>query len=231
MGRLPRHAEFFRVWTPEMAYVLGLWWTDGCMRIKTHGAHEFEIASNDRDHLETIARIIGGNYSLRKVSEDSQCYKITFCSKEMYQDILAHGGTPHKSRTIGFPYVPPDLLPHFVRGIVDEGVDVEAIVERRRDFPHSIVCGYSKRRAGKLGNPRIRRYAERERGRSEQSEHEGHGGPWDPVNHDGPPVTRRVPNESRPTARPATMVIWIAALVIRPIRSGNSSWTGMCTRR
>jgi len=119
MGRSPRRAEFFRVWTPEMAYVLGYWWADGCMRIKAHGAHEIEIASNDREHLETIAGAIGGNYSLRKVAEDSQCYKIIFCSKEMYQDILAHGGTPRKSRTIGCPYVPPDLLPHFVRGVMD----------------------------------------------------------------------------------------------------------------
>jgi len=120
MAGLPRHAEFFRVWTPEMAYVLGYWWTDGCMRIKSNtGAHEFEIASNDREHLETVAQAIGGNYGLRKVSENSNCYKITFCSKEMYQDILAHGGTPRKSRTIGFPFVPPELLPHFVRGVVD----------------------------------------------------------------------------------------------------------------
>jgi hypothetical protein len=120
MARPPRHADFFRVWTPEMAYVLGLWWTDGCMRIKSNtGAHEFEIASNDREHLESIAQTIGGNYGLRKVFKDSHCYKITFCSKEMYQDILAHGGTPRKSRTIGFPYVPPELLPHFVRGVVD----------------------------------------------------------------------------------------------------------------
>jgi len=103
-----------------MAYVLGLWWTDGCMRIKSNtGAHEFEIASNDREHLETVAQAVGGNYGLRKVSENSNCYKITFCSKEMYQDILAHGGTPRKSRTIGFPFVPPELLPHFVRGVVD----------------------------------------------------------------------------------------------------------------
>lgn len=119
MGRPPRYADFFRVWTPEMAYVLGYWWADGYMRIKSHGAHEIEIASNDRDHLITIAQVIGGNYNLRKVSEQSQCYKIIFCSVEMYQDILAHGGTSRKSMTIGFPYVPRELLPHFVRGVVD----------------------------------------------------------------------------------------------------------------
>jgi hypothetical protein len=102
-----------------MAYVLGLWWTDGCMRVKAHGAHEIEIASNDHDHLSTIAKVIGGNFQLRKVAPDSLCYKIIFCSKEMYQDIEKLGGTPRKSRTIGFPDVPSELLPHFVRGVVD----------------------------------------------------------------------------------------------------------------
>lgn len=103
-----------------MAYVLGYWWADGCMRIKSNtGAHEIEIASNDREHLEIVAQVVGEKYFLRKVSVLSNTYVISFCSKEMYQDLLAHGGTPHKSRTIGFPYVPPELLPHFVRGVVD----------------------------------------------------------------------------------------------------------------
>ena len=120
MGRSPRRADFFRVWTPEMAYILGLWWTDGCMRIKSNtGAYEIEIASNDRGHLELIAQIISGKYFLRKVSPQANTYVISFCSKEMYQDIERLGGTPRKSRTIGFPNVPPKLLPHFVRGVVD----------------------------------------------------------------------------------------------------------------
>lgn len=102
-----------------MAYVLGLWWTDGCMRVKAHGAHEIEIASNDRDHLTTVAQVIGGKFQLRKVARDSECYKIICCSKQMYQDIEKLGGTPRKSRTIGFPDVPTELLPHFVHGVVD----------------------------------------------------------------------------------------------------------------
>jgi hypothetical protein len=120
MARSPRHAEFFRIWTPEMAYVLGYWWADGYMYIKPNtGAYEVRIASNDVDHLLVMAQAVGGKFDLRKVSQKANTYVISFCSKEMYQDILAHGGTPRKSRTMGFPYIPPDLLPHFVRGVVD----------------------------------------------------------------------------------------------------------------
>lgn len=59
MGRSPRGVNFFRDWSPEMAYVLGLWWADGYMYIKPHGAYEIEIASTDREYLELIGRVIG----------------------------------------------------------------------------------------------------------------------------------------------------------------------------
>ncbi|HEU4325072.1 MAG TPA: LAGLIDADG family homing endonuclease [Roseiflexaceae bacterium] len=119
MSRAARNVVFFRRWSPEMAYVLGYWWADGYMYLKPHGAHEIEIASVDREHLETIAETIGINYHLRQVVRGQPCYELTYCSKEMYQDLARLGGTPHKSRTIGFPPVPTDLLPHFVRGFVD----------------------------------------------------------------------------------------------------------------
>lgn len=120
MGRTARDVDFFRRWSVEMAYVLGYWWSDGCMRVKQHtGAHEIEIASNDLEHLVTLGQAVGENYSLRRVMRDRNTFAITFCSKQMYQDLERLGGTPHKSRTIGFPPVPTDLLPHFVRGFVD----------------------------------------------------------------------------------------------------------------
>lgn len=90
------------------------------MRIKSDtGGYLVEIASNDYDHLQIIAHAIGENYYIRRVSTHSNTYVITFCSKQMYQDIEAHGGSPRKSKVIGFPTVPHDLLPHFVRGVVD----------------------------------------------------------------------------------------------------------------
>ena len=120
MARPPKTADFFRAWVPEMAYVLGYWWADGVMYIKPNtGAHEVRIASNDVEHLIEMARVIGGKYDLRKVSAEANTYVVSFCSKQLYQDILAHGGTPRKSKTISFPSVPDGLLAHFVRGVVD----------------------------------------------------------------------------------------------------------------
>lgn len=120
VARPPRLADFFRVWAPEMAYVLGYWWADGCIYVKPcTTAHEVRIASNDLEHLLTIAQAINQTYDLRKVSPHKNTYVLTYCSVEMYRDIEGHGGTPRKSKTISFPEVPAALLPHFVRGLTD----------------------------------------------------------------------------------------------------------------
>lgn len=119
MGRPARDADFFRVWTPDMAYVLGYWWADGYMRIRPHGAHDIEIASLDCEHLLMMANKIGGNFYWRKVRAGSECYEAIFCSVEMYRDIERLGGTPRKSRTMQMPIVPTHLLVDFVRGFVD----------------------------------------------------------------------------------------------------------------
>jgi hypothetical protein len=83
------------------------------------GAHEIEFASIDREHLLLIANTIGINYHMRLVAKTSNCYEITYCSKEMYHDLQALGGTPRKSRTVKMPSVSSELLPHFIRGFVD----------------------------------------------------------------------------------------------------------------
>lgn len=119
MSRPPRSVAFLHHWTPAMAYIVGYWWAEGHMRVKSSGAHEIALASNDPDHLEALALVIGEKYHLRKVASDSNTYVMSFCSKEMYHDLAALGGTPCKSRTLRMPAVPAEHLPHFVRGFVD----------------------------------------------------------------------------------------------------------------
>jgi hypothetical protein len=120
MSRVARSVDFFRVWSADMAYVLGYWWSDGCMYINpsTNG-HLVEIASVDIEHLQNVANAIGESFSIRRVSKQSECYNVTFCSKQMYHDLELLGATPRKSRTIGFPKVPSTFVPHFIRGVVD----------------------------------------------------------------------------------------------------------------
>ncbi len=118
MPRIARTVEFFRVWSAEMAYVLGYWWADGYMTIKpSTTAHIVEISSNDRDHLDTIIQTVGISGSVRRIPP--RCYGVQFCSKELYNDLLELGGMPSKSNVIGFPSVPVQFLSHFVRGFVD----------------------------------------------------------------------------------------------------------------
>jgi hypothetical protein len=120
MARIARPVRFFRVWSAEMAYVLGYGWADGYMRHrKDTGAHLIEFARVDKEHLKSIAQAVDESSSLRRIPGVSDCYEIEFCSKEMYQDLLALGGMSNKSNVIGFPSIPDEYLVHFVRGFVE----------------------------------------------------------------------------------------------------------------
>jgi len=120
MSRVARIVTFFRVWSPEMAYVLGYWWADGYMRFRPErGTYLIEIASVDREHLETIAQLMSGSARVRKVGSSTNCYEVEVASQEMYNGLLALGGMPNKSNVIGFPIIPAEHLVHFVRGFVD----------------------------------------------------------------------------------------------------------------
>lgn len=103
-----------------MAYVLGYWWADGYMRIHPNtGAHLIEIASVDVEHLQAIADAMGITSKQRQINNKSECCEIVACSKELYIDLLQLGGTPNKSNSIGFPDVPVEYIPDFIRGFVD----------------------------------------------------------------------------------------------------------------
>ena len=85
---------------------------------------------------------------MKKVAPASNTYVAEFCSKEMYTDLLARGGTPQKSADTWMPEVPPELLPHFVRGVVDgdgtlawnAGKPVLHIYSVSRDFLDGIAA-------------------------------------------------------------------------------------------
>jgi len=112
MGRKPVPHFFFKTWTADMAYVLGYWWADGNMRARPKELYRVSFSSKDQEHLEVIARVIGGAYYMEQ-------YKLAFSSKDMYNDLVALGGTERKSLTAVWHTVPETYLAHFVRGYID----------------------------------------------------------------------------------------------------------------
>lgn len=121
-----------------MAYVLGYWWADGSLSTSRTQYRVF-FSSNDRDHLETIAQIVGVPHHIVRQGMLARCYNLVFANKRMYEDIEALGGTPHKSSTIGFPSVPDWFLADFLRGVVDG--DGSLYLCRGRHPGLSIVSG------------------------------------------------------------------------------------------
>lgn len=101
-----------------MAYVLGYWFADGGMRARELAGPEVYFVSNDREHLETIAEVIGAG-NIHQVSRFRQGYRLNINRKEVYEDIVSLGGMEQKSVYAAWPYVPPEYLADFIRGYLD----------------------------------------------------------------------------------------------------------------
>jgi hypothetical protein len=106
---------FFKVWTPDMAYVLGYWWADGAM-LRTPQSCRVTFTSKDGEHLQRIAHTLGMG---KVVSTNNACYRLTLYRKSMYDDLLELGGIPNKSLTATWHAPPHEYLCHFVRGYID----------------------------------------------------------------------------------------------------------------
>lgn len=108
--------DYFKTWSHNMAYVLGLWFADGCI----YNGRIFDITLHKKD-----------KYILKKIAEeldykgnlydyvDRQAARLNFSCKAIYQDLVALGGVENKSFVLTFPKVPDKYLPDFIRGYFD----------------------------------------------------------------------------------------------------------------
>ena len=117
-----KNENFFKVWTPEMAYVLGFFTADGNMIKNKRGAHFISIEITDKDILEEMKKAIGSNHkiSIRKNQfPEKDSYRLQIGSKVMFNDLLKLGITPNKSKTIDLPEIPKNYFSDFLRGYFD----------------------------------------------------------------------------------------------------------------
>jgi DNA-binding transcriptional regulator WhiA len=103
--------DFFKSWTPEMAYVLGFILTDGCV-----SGNSVTIAQKEREILERIGSAMKSNYPIK---QSRNIYTLSISRKSIVEDLAALGITEKKSLTVEFLQVPHEYLHHFIRGVVD----------------------------------------------------------------------------------------------------------------
>jgi hypothetical protein len=114
--------DFFSEWTPQMAWILGLLFTDGNVQ-RTKGQMRISISSVDYNLLEKVKKLLGSNKPIneKKQSYDKSkiIYGYEFYRKKMRDDLHELGLLERKSLNMQFPKVPEEYIRHFIRGCWD----------------------------------------------------------------------------------------------------------------
>jgi hypothetical protein len=127
--------NFFKYWSPEMAYVLGIVCTDGNIRPSilrdpqtkdTIRISRLTISQKEPELLTKVLKLMDSEAKLlfRKRKEFSntvsgRIFYFHLNSDEIYEDLIRLGLSANKSLTIKFPKVPEEHLNHFIRGCWD----------------------------------------------------------------------------------------------------------------
>lgn len=114
--------DFFKKWSPEMAYVLGFFAADGSMLLNSRGAHFIEFTITDRIVLEQIQRVTGSTHRISERERGGNCktaYRLQVGSKEWFNDLSRFGFMQNKSKRLPLPNIPSKYFGDFVRGYFD----------------------------------------------------------------------------------------------------------------
>lgn len=110
--------DFFKKWTHEMAWVLGLVITDGYISDRK-SVRYLSITQKDVSILKAIARYMDFDFSLIKPGKTRTTPTIMINSLKIVNDLSNLGITTRKSHIVPFPDVPKEYLPSFILGVID----------------------------------------------------------------------------------------------------------------
>lgn len=118
-GRPRKHKvneNFFKVWSHEMGWVLGLIVTDGCI---SRNVHSITLTQKDERILKLVADYMEADFVLAPQGKTRITPTLIINSKIIKEDLESMGISANKSLTIPFPEVPDEYLPSFIRGVID----------------------------------------------------------------------------------------------------------------
>ncbi|MGN7386531.1 LAGLIDADG family homing endonuclease [Sporosarcina sp. SAFN-015] len=108
--------DFFKTWSHEMAWVLGLFITDGHVNSKVHSIC---LSQKDETILMKVAKLMDANPTIAQPSGTRTTPMLIINSKTIKEDLERLGVTPNKSHNVPFPDVPDQFMPAFIRGVID----------------------------------------------------------------------------------------------------------------
>lgn len=128
-GAIPRGEASDFVWSPPIAYAIGLIATDG--NLSGDGRH-ISVVSKDLDQLETLRRCLGLRASICEFKSRSGrlARRIQWSDRAFYKALLTIGLTPNKSLTLGGLAIPDAYFPDFFRGCIDGDGSVLVYIDR-----------------------------------------------------------------------------------------------------
>lgn len=138
--------NFFSFWSDEMAYVLGMIYTDGSL-YKNKMVSRVTITQKEPEILNKILILMKCDAQLffrpekqYKSGISGSIHYFHIHNKKIFSDLLKIGLTPNKSLTAKFPTVPQEYVRHFIRGCWD-GDGTVSIYKRDNRISAGFVSG------------------------------------------------------------------------------------------
>ncbi|MCC6323890.1 LAGLIDADG family homing endonuclease [Candidatus Nomurabacteria bacterium] len=119
-------------WTPDLAYIVGLIATDGCL--SPDGRH-LTFTSCDLKLIETFKKCLKLNNKIG--TTDTKALKIQFGDIQFYKWLLSIGLTPAKSHTIREIKIPKEFFRDFIRGHLDGDGSITVFLDKHNTYKNS----------------------------------------------------------------------------------------------
>jgi hypothetical protein len=149
LQKITINKDFFKLWTPAMAYVLGVIYTDGNLipgrnrdASYTGGVSRFTVAQKEPELLEKVLALMDCNAKLYRGTQQltgNAFYQFHINDESTYDDLLRLGLKPKKSLTLEFPQMPGVYVRHFIRGCWDG--DGSVYFEKKGSACASFISG------------------------------------------------------------------------------------------
>ncbi|MDP3764847.1 MAG: LAGLIDADG family homing endonuclease [bacterium] len=130
--------NFFKKWSKEMAYVLGLITADGSLEDASYLRGKYIRFSNtDKELVYLVKKYLESKHKIIKINPPNgkehrkTRYFIRIGSHKLFNDLVSLGITPKKSLTMTLPRIPKKYFWHFTRGYMDG--DGSVYVEKKKN--------------------------------------------------------------------------------------------------